>query len=312
MKKQKSESRLIGLVYGLCIVQVIYFMFYAYVTKDDDTGALSLFALILALEFFFLAGYAYSVIRRLLRLASASVLSLKNVGEASYVSSTFPEIDEALAEVEEDIKRERQTYEKKLQLITMCMETPVAADLFGKALPMILEITGADACAYYYVNNGTKKLELMESFGFSDKIYKSFDIEIGEGLEGGCCKSEKTRFLSEGEADEKYTYKVSYKKQAYQNVMAVPVKGNEGCVGVLSLAYKKSIQKKNIEEAEEVALLITPIHYNNSRYERYRRQRNEIKLQNTLIEDISVELKKKVEEIKELKDRISVLEDSGE
>ncbi|MCD8158017.1 MAG: GAF domain-containing protein [Clostridiales bacterium] len=312
MKKQRSDSKLIRAVYIMCLVQVIYFAVYAYVTREETTGVLSLFTLILAVEFFALAGYAASVIKRFLSLTVISVLSLKNKDKALFVSSTFPEIDKAVTEIGETINKEREIYEKKIKLIATCTENPVAADLFDICLPLILEITGANACAYYYVNNGTKKLELMKAFGFSQKIYKVFDIEIGEGLEGACCKSMKTSFLSEDIKDDRYTSVTAHTNVVFQNVMAVPVKGKDGCVGVLTLAYKNTIHKTNIDAAEETAALLEPIHYNNSRYERYRRQKNEIKLQNTLIEDIMEELKKKNEEIEKLKNRIALLEDSGE
>ncbi len=312
MKKQKSDRTLIAAIYVMCIIQVIYFMVYAYMTRDHETGILSLHALILAMEYFALFAYIATVLKRIMNFAAVSILSLTGENGSSFVSSTFAEIDDAVEEVKKEIERERNINSKKLEMMTMCMETPVAADLFGRCMPMLLEITGSNACAYYYVNNATKKLELMESFGFSEKIYKTFDIEIGEGLEGGCCKSESTRILSEDEKDDKYTYTNAYTKAVYRNVMAVPVKGSDGCVGVVSLAYKKKITNKNIADAEAAAALLAPVHYNNSRYERYRRQKNEIKLQNTLIEDITLELKKKNEEIQALKDKISALEADGE
>lgn len=301
MKKQRANSVLINIVLLMSLLQIVYFIVYSFLTRNEDNGILSLFMLILATEFFMLLVYTYITFSRLIDSVIKGIYYIKNVDDRQMLGITLSDVDAAITEVINYYEEEKRRERKKMDLIMTCIENPIASELLKNGIPTVLDITEADACAYYYADNGTGKLELMESYGFSDELYKTMDMNIGEGLEGKCCKICRTCIFSEDEKDNKYASASSYSKEAFKNVMAVPVLGNDGCVGVMTLAYKKTIQKNNIKLAEDLARIFSPIHYSNLRYEAYKRQLNELELQSNLINDMNEELNKKKKELQELK-----------
>lgn len=291
MKNKGKKTALLYIVFALSAAQILYFTIYSFLTRDSENGIFSLFILILAIEFFILLVYSFMTFSRIVDSIVKGISYIKNPAERKSLGVGLAEVDDAISSVIEYYEDEKNRAAKKRQIMIACMENPVASELLKKELPTILDITGANACCYYYVNNGTGRLELMESYGFGKELYKAMDINIGEGLEGLCCKREKTCILSEENAEIKYVSPSSYGKESFKNVIAVPIIGkDEGCVGVMTLAFKGDVSKKNIEDAEELAKFFSPVHYNNLRYEKYKRQTEELELQNNLIQDINHEL----------------------
>lgn len=302
MKKTKLDKILIICVFAVLVFQVIYLTLYSFLSSDGENAAISLYTAILAMEFLALFAYTLIVLRWLVKLVPPAILSLKDLGEPAPVqSAAFAEIDEAIKEVKMFKTREKNRNKKMLELFGLCINKPQPSELFKEGLPLIMDISGAEACAYYYVNYGSSKLELIDSCGFDRELYKAMDTDIGEGLEGACCKSGRICFFADDGKENKYTTISSVAKKSFKNIMAVPVRDGENCAGVLTLAYINIIESENIAAAEQISELLSAAHRSSIRHEEFLRLSNEINLQNRLIREVSEEIKEKDAEIESLK-----------
>ncbi len=303
MKKRRVELFLITLVVIAAAAQIIFAAVYTYDAGNRRFGAEGLFITVLAFEFMFVLLYVILIVHKVITGTAASVLALKDEGVGTIPTSIFEPLNESILEVTEYFNALRKKESLKKELLVKCIGISDRAELLKEAMPLLIDITKANACCYYFVNNGTNKLEIMNSFGFGTKLYKELDISIGEGLEGVCCKTCKTHMTGVND-DGKYISTGAYISKDYKNVMAVPVCSGERCVGVITLAYMGSIHKENIADAEEIASFFGAASEKNIRFEYFARQKNETDLHYNIIRDITSEAKKKDEEIALLRSEI--------
>ncbi len=306
MKKRKIELFIMILAILTAVAQVIYSVCYAYSIRYSQYGGVGLFIALLAFEFLIVLLYAIFTVRGVIKGSAQFVLSLKDGGAVKVTSSAFDELSHSISTVSAHFEALDKKNELKKELLINCIKLSDRAELIKAAMPLLLDITKANACCYYLVNNGTNKLETLDSCGFSTKLYRELDISIGEGFEGVCCKTGKTR-MSTVDDEGLYSSTESNISKKYKNLMAVPVMSAESCVGVLTLAYIGEILDENVSDAEEIATYFAAAHEKDTRFEYYARQADEIKLHYNIIRDITSEVKKKDEEIALLKAELGEL-----
>ena len=306
MKKRKIEFFIIILAILTAVAQVIYSACYAYSIRYSTYSEAGLFIALLAFEFLIVLLYAIFTVRSVIKGSAQFVLSLKDGGAVKVTSSAFDELSHSISTVSAHLEALDKKNELKKELLITCIKLSDRAELIKAAMPLLLDITKANACCYYLVNNGTNKLETLDSCGFSTKLYRELDISIGEGFEGVCCKTGKTR-MSAVDDEGLYSSTESNISKKYKNLMAVPVMSAESCVGVLTLAYIGEILDENVSDAEEIAAYFAAAHEKDTRFEYYARQSDEIKLHYNIIRDITSEVKKKDEEIALLKAELGEL-----
>ncbi|MCC8015062.1 MAG: GAF domain-containing protein [Eubacterium sp.] len=301
MKKTNLDTKLIICVYIVLVFQTVWLTLYSFLLADDDNAVLSIFASILSIEILVLFTLGAVFLRRISVLVPKAVLTLKDGGERL---SVFYDVDKAISDVKMFYDSEKLKSQKLLELFRVCLKQPSLSELLKDAIPLIMEISKAQACAYYNVNHAGSKLELADSCGFGRDLYEAMDTDIGEGLEGACCKSGKICFFADAEKDDKYNTVSSIAKKNFKNIMALPVIDEGKCAGVLTLAYIEPIEDENISAGERITAVLSAAHSGTLRHEEFLRQADELKLQNRMINEISEGLKEKDAEIERLKSEI--------
>ncbi|MCD8239079.1 MAG: GAF domain-containing protein [Clostridiales bacterium] len=301
MKKTNLDTKLIICVYVLLFFQTVCLTLYAFLGTDDENAVLSAFAAMLSIEILALFTLGAVFLRRISMLVPKAVLTLKDGGERLPV---FYDVDKAISDVKVFYDEERLRSKTLLELFKVSLKQPALTELLKEGLPLIMDISKAQACAYYSVNHASSKLELVDSCGFGRELYEAMDTDIGEGLEGACCKSGKICFFSEGSKDNKYNTISSIAKKNFKNIMALPVIDEGKCAGVLTLAYINEIKNENVSAGKDITAVLSAAHSGTLRHEEFLRQADELKLQNRMINEISESLKEKDAEIKKLKKEI--------
>ncbi len=303
MKRKKIEiimSYIFGLIFAL---QVLYLMVYSYSMRKEPIGAAGLFITILAFELLLYYFYIYTRFKSLINDFISCVKSLKSKESVTVLSSGYTQINEALMDLREAFLKEVDIEKTKKEITYKCLTIYNKAELLRSIMPLIVEVAKADAICYYARNAITDRLEIVESLGFGGKLYSRLDAKVGEGLEGMCCKGKITHVISDDDGSDNFKADNIYFKMKYKSVMAVPVCTDDECVGVLTLAYLKHINKESIECAEEIARYIGAAHKNVMEYEVRQRQKDEFDLQGKLLKDMAFELENAKKEIDRLENK---------
>lgn len=119
---------------------------------------------------------------------------------------------------------------------------------------MVVEMTGADACLIYLLNESQKELILRASKNPHPHLIGRVRLELGEGITGWVAKEKRMVAIPQN-ADDDPRFKVfqNLPEDRYQAFLSVPVISKGEVIGVINVQHKKEHHHSN----GEVALLTT-------------------------------------------------------
>lgn len=119
---------------------------------------------------------------------------------------------------------------------------------------MVVEITQADACLLYLVNESQKELILQASKNPHSKLIGRIRLELGEGITGWVAKEKRMVAISKGADDDpRFKFFHDLPEDRYQAFLSVPVITKGGVIGVINVQHKKP----HLHSEGEIALLTT-------------------------------------------------------
>ena len=115
MREQKIKSIPAYIVFVLCVVQIVYLTVFSALNRNEMTGMLCLFILILAIEFFALIVCSFITFSRITDNVVKGILSMKNTdGRTVPVGISY--VDSAMQEVIDFYNAEKAKSKKKIDL----------------------------------------------------------------------------------------------------------------------------------------------------------------------------------------------------
>ncbi len=162
-------------------------------------------------------------------------------------------------------------------------------------IPKLIRITNSSCCAFYSFNVVTKKFEIKHSKGFSRNIYSEFDVSIGEGLMGVSVLDNKISVINDIPDDTIYYQRTFLGKLKPRSIMIVPIFNNEELAGVLVMTSIHDYTEADVQLMDHLKYYVGIAVNNGLTYEKTKRLGNELKFQNTLIQNLNDELEKKME-----------------
>jgi two-component system chemotaxis sensor kinase CheA len=166
--------------------------------------------------------------------------------------------------------------------------------LFESLLPNLIRHLKSNCGAFYLANNTAGKLELRSSVGFSNNIYREFDLTIGEGLVGMAATSKDVTLYNDLPGDSTFVTKTFLGQMSPRGIMMVPIINNDLLVGVLCLSSLYRYTQEQLDSVNLIKYYIGLAIGNCITYERSKRLTNELQFQNSLIQSLNDELETKV------------------
>jgi len=119
---------------------------------------------------------------------------------------------------------------------------------------MVVEMTGADACLIYLLNESQKELILRASKNPHPNLIGRVRLELGEGITGWVAKEKRMVAISQN-ADDDPRFKLFHNlpEDRYQAFLSVPVISKGEVIGVINVQHKKEHRHSD----GEIALLTT-------------------------------------------------------
>ncbi|GHU77459.1 hypothetical protein FACS1894188_11760 [Clostridia bacterium] len=193
-----------------------------------------------------------------------------------------------------EMLRERENNRKELLNIANSIAVNIdLSALLEDLLPKVIKATNSTCAAFYLANAATNKLEIKSSIGFSKNIYGDFDMNIGEGIMGSVTNDVK--IIKDIPEDSVYIIRTYLGKIKPKSMMIIPIIDADRLVGVLTLASIYNYEENQSEIIELIRYYIGISIGNAVAYEQTKRLTNELKFQNTLIQNLNEELEKKID-----------------
>lgn len=119
---------------------------------------------------------------------------------------------------------------------------------------LVVEMTGADACLIYLLNEPKDELVLQASKIPHPKLIGQISLEVGEGITGWVAREQRLVAISENaENDPRFKLFQHLPEDRYQAFLSVPVTSKGGVIGVLNVQHKKV----HHQSESEIALMST-------------------------------------------------------
>jgi PAS domain S-box-containing protein len=237
---------------------------------------------------------------KITKLVDYATLGLNNLLDENMDLNSVPISDNEMIKFYAELKivaetlRLRENGRKEILNIVNSMAVNIdLSNLLDDLLPKVLKATGSTCAAFYIANHATNKLEIKASTGFSKNIYSDFDMTIGEGLIGGATK--ETRIINDIPDDSVFIIRTFLGKIRPKSIMAIPIINNDKLVGVLTLASIYNYLDSQNEIIELIRYYVGISIGNAIAYEQTKRLTNELRFQNTLIQNLNEDLEKKVD-----------------
>ncbi|MDR1689490.1 MAG: PAS domain S-box protein [Clostridiales bacterium] len=265
---------------------------------------LILICFIILADVIFLAlagGFMYYIYRvrtkEIVKYALGTVNSLVdsnvNIDSFVYPCADIKPFAEKLKEISDILGVKEKHRKEVLNIVNSVAINMELTALLEDLLPKIIKATDSACAAFYMANHATNQLEIKSSVGFSKNLYNEFDMTIGEGLIGTSVK--EIRIIDNLPDDSEFMIKTFLGKIKPKSVMIIPVLNADQLTGVLCLASFNKYQENQNEIVELIRYYVGISIGNAITYEQTKRLSNELRFQNTLIQNLNDDLEKKVD-----------------
>ena len=247
------------------------------------------------------AGFIFHALYRnkVRKIATATTSALQGLLDEAYDVGSIVVQDDDLIPFYEKLKTLSDALhireENRREVLAIANSIAVNIELsllLEDLLPKIVRATNSSCAAFYLANHATNKLEIKASIGFSKSIYSEFDLNIGEGIIGSITRD--VRILTEIPDDSVYIFKTFLGKIKPKSMMVIPITNRDQLVGILALASIYDYVTDQNEIVELIRYYVGISVGNTLTYEQTKRLTNELKFQNTLIQNLNEDLERKV------------------
>lgn len=119
---------------------------------------------------------------------------------------------------------------------------------------MVVEVTQADACLIYLLNESQKELILRASKNPHPNLIGRVRLELGEGITGWVAREKKMVIISKNADDDpRFKFFHNLPEDRYQAFLSIPVISKGEVIGVINVQHKKP----HVHSEGEIALLTT-------------------------------------------------------
>ncbi len=131
-----------------------------------------------------------------------------------------------------------------LQRITTSISSNLDLNVVLKEIvALVVELTGADACLIYLLNEQKEELVLQASRIPHPKLIGCIRVQVGEGITGWVARERRMVVISENAGeDPRFKFFQRLPEDRYQAFLSVPVISKGEVIGVLNLHHQKTHQ----------------------------------------------------------------------
>jgi PAS domain S-box-containing protein len=203
-------------------------------------------------------------------------------------------LPEEIKKIKEKHIQEAINKKKILKIVESVAVNMELDKLLEDLLPKLCEMTKSTCCAIYLINASNNKLEIKKSIGFSKNIYSELDIQIGEGFVGSLAKAKKVRVINDIPEDTVYLTRTFLGTIRPKAIMTMPIINNEEVIGVFLMSSLYEYTEEHVDILNMIKNYVGVAVSNSMIFEKTKRLTNELKFQNSLIENLSEDLELKV------------------
>ena len=217
-------------------------------------------------------------------------IKFDNLENESFINELYKSIEY----LRKNLNKKNNVLQSVLDFINTLAFNIEIENLAEIVLSKLIIETNSNWGVFYVYNNITEKLELKKSIGLSKKIYKQFDIELGEGFLGIAAISKNINIYKDIPKDTIFENRTFMGKIIPKNIMTVPILYKDSIKAILSFGSMYDYNDDQIELVETIKDYLGFSINNCIAYERSQRMANELQFQNQLIQNMNDELEKKV------------------
>jgi PAS domain S-box-containing protein len=250
-----------------------------------------------------LLGVRWSSERKIAMYLDELAANIKKVSDGEQIfsieanaSKGVKMLHESIETLRKNMKQQNRTKDIVLKIANTLAVNIELEKLLNELLPKVIEGTRSNWGAFYILNQVTGKLEIKASLGFSNNVYKQFDIAIGEGFIGQAAQCKKVKIVQDIPDDTVYVSRTFIGKIKPKAMMTIPIMTQGELVGILVLASIYEYTNEQLEIVKVIRYYLGMAISNGLTYERTQRLSNELQFQNQLIQNLNDELEDKVRE----------------
>lgn len=209
---------------------------------------------------------------------------------------SFADVYEGFSTVIKHLRKHEMEKQELLNIISSIAGNMEFEKMLETLMPGLLRITQSTCGAFYLLNQGSNKLQIKYSHGFSKNLFSEFDMPLGEGFFGADFVSREVRIFKDVPEDTLYVMRTFLGKIKPKSIMVVPIVTQEALTGAVVLSSIYNYTEENVEMIELVKYYVGVAVGNGITYEKTKRLTNELKFQNKLIQNLNEDLETKVSE----------------
>ncbi|MFY9269881.1 MAG: GAF and ANTAR domain-containing protein [Candidatus Manganitrophaceae bacterium] len=151
---------------------------------------------------------------------------------------TIPPKKNSLKEALEEKRRELAVLHRITEQISSNLDLET---VLKEIIEIVVEVTRADACLLYLLDESQKELVLRASKNPHPKLIGRIRLELGEGITGWVAKEKKMVAIpKDASGDPRFMFFHNLPEDRYDAFLSVPVITKGGVIGVINVQHKKS------------------------------------------------------------------------
>jgi len=209
-----------------------------------------LVAVILSLAVFIVYLLNRNIRRPVAELARVTRLFSEGKMDArsNYLSTNeFGQLSASFNDLADTIETEMRLSNQAAKLAAVMLSEDDARQFCHALLSSLLEHTGSQMGAIYFLNDEKTEFERFESLGMDSEACKPFSAVYFEGEFGAALATQKIQHITTIPEDTRFTFRTVSGKFMPREIITIPIVSGNETVAVISLAGIKSFGKSSID-----------------------------------------------------------------
>ncbi|MBI3990606.1 MAG: GAF and ANTAR domain-containing protein [Candidatus Omnitrophica bacterium] len=161
---------------------------------------------------------------------------------------------EAIQELKKELRQKSREIELLHKITEAIYSTLDLNEVLKEIIDVVTEVTKADACLIYLVNDEKNELVLKASKNPHPRIIGRIKIKVGEGITGWVAQEKKpVAITQQASEDSRFKFFHNLPEDKYEAFLSVPIIIKDELIGVINAQHKMPHHHRD----DEIALLIT-------------------------------------------------------
>jgi signal transduction histidine kinase/DNA-binding response OmpR family regulator/HAMP domain-containing protein len=214
-------------------------------------------------------------------------------------SNEFGKLSDSFNSLAETIQDEIKTREDSARLADIMLKEKQLGSFCREVLSTLLQKTGSQIGAFYFLNDEKKDFVLFESIGLKADGPKTFSAISFEGEFGAALKTRQIRHIKEIPADTAFGLRAVSADLMPAEIITVPILSGNEIMAMISLASVHRYSETSIMLINNISAMLTARLAGVMAFEKQKIMAQRLEIQNTELEEKSKELVVQASELSE-------------